>query len=240
MSAHLEFDFNDKHYDLIAHSVWELKLAGGYITDSSRWTRIAERHGRIPKVVVDVGANAGLLSIAYSLAFPESRIIAIEPCPESCMAIAHNTAGLNVEIINKAVGNSPGMVTMSLPTIEQRGQEDRRSLELEKKLAENLGILSVYGTSGLYRIEAEVDTLDNLVGDLDVGWLKIDVEGHELAVLEGADSLLRNHKPIIVIELSFENQTMAGHTVEEVRKKIESYGYQLLKQKGLDAVFVPL
>lgn len=49
-------------------------------------------------------------------------------------------------------------------------------------------------------IDVEVETLDNLLGDTRIDFIKIDVEGGEFGVLKGAKRLLETNKPIILFE----------------------------------------
>lgn len=57
--------------------------------------------------------------------------------------------------------------------------------------------------------------------------LKIDVEGHEAHVLDGAEEILKNDRPFVVIEINPELLAPAGHTPFDVLKRLESKGYRL-------------
>jgi hypothetical protein len=56
----------------------------------------------------------------------------------------------------------------------------------------------------------------------DIGFMKIDVEGHELAVLQGAETQLRRSKPNLLVEASNEHRPDA---VASVRGFLEPLGY---------------
>ncbi len=56
-----------------------------------------------------------------------------------------------------------------------------------------------------------------------VAAVKIDVEGHELAVLRGARDLLREHRPLLVVEI--EQRHLTGHTVRDVLDHLAGEGY---------------
>ena len=49
------------------------------------------------------------------------------------------------------------------------------------------------------RVQVDVVRLDDVIAE-PVGFIKIDVEGHELAVLEGAERILREHRPVLLVE----------------------------------------
>jgi hypothetical protein len=68
-------------------------------------------------------------------------------------------------------------------------------------------------------------TLDEVLGrvDLPVSFVKIDVEGHELDVLRGAERTMREQRPNLLIEI---NNDLGDRPVEEVFELIVSFGYR--------------
>jgi len=126
---------------------------------------------------VDVGANFGFW--ALPAAHRGCRVIAIEPVPTTRALLAANAArnGLSdrVQIIAGAVSDSVGSLTVAVPAGES-------------------GQASVHPDAGaeLESFTVEATTLDALVGEQPVRFLKIDVEGHEPAVLRGAARALRS------------------------------------------------
>ena len=132
-------------------------------------------------VFVDIGANVGLYSSILSRfanAYPESRFVAIEPNPETVQRLRESVRNAPVTILNVAISDN------------------------ESELAFQRGI-----TSGVFKvaepgqpIEAVVpcQKLDSLPipdGNL---ILKIDVEEHELQVLNGAEELLKSGRVKVV------------------------------------------
>lgn len=125
-----------------------------------------------PKIIVDVGASIGSTLICWQTAFPEAEIIGIEPYPENLKYLKMNTNGITV--IEKAASNFTGTLRMSCEH-------------------ENTGLAMVSDEG----VEVEADTLDNMIERCDI--LKIDVEGHDLEVIEGAERLLSTN-PYVIIE----------------------------------------
>ena len=77
------------------------------------------------------------------------------------------------------------------------------------------------------RVPVQRRSLDDYVADGtlgDVGFLKIDVEGHELSVLEGATKLLSTFQPNIVVEIE---QRHHSFPVERIFEFIEDLGYRV-------------
>ena len=108
----------------------------------------------------------------------------------------------NVTVHEAAVGAIPG--TATLVTDDRPGRD---------ALA-RLGQDTVEGIDPAHRVEREVEViaLDDLDLD-DVGFVKIDVEGHELEALAGAERLLGAQRPTVVLEAE---QRHIDHPISDV------------------------
>jgi len=136
--------------------------------------------------IVDVGANIGLLTVPFArLAQPTGKVIALEPqrivYQMLCGNIALNALD-NVFALNVAAGSSAGSITV--PPVDYRQ-------------AGNFGAVSVE-TSGAGEVVPRV-TIDALGLD-HCELIKIDVEGMELDVLEGAAATMRQCQPRLYVE----------------------------------------
>lgn len=143
---------------------------------------------------VDVGANCGLYSlIAAKHGMP---VLAIEPNPLNFLRLRQNlehNGFTGVRPLSLAMGDRPGVASL------YGGGEGA-------SLLRNWG-----GMTNTYIHEVEVSTLDALLSSYGPSsriLIKIDVEGHEPAVLAGARALIvRERAPTWIIEHSFrENQ----------------------------------
>ncbi|VVM06958.1 hypothetical protein MAMC_01375 [Methylacidimicrobium cyclopophantes] len=159
----------------------------------------------------DVGANIGFYSVlAGRLVGPEGRVLSIEPDPENaerlCAAVERN--GLrNVEVVRAALASREG--TMAL---ERRGAMSRLRESNEK-------------TAGAEAISVAVFRLEKLAerfGAPDV--VKIDVEGAEIEVLRGVGPLIRERKPVFLVE--FHSEELLG----EARKLFADYALDRIDQ----------
>jgi FkbM family methyltransferase len=140
----------------------------------------------------------------------------------------------NVAIVPKAVSNTCGKLPLHMPqgtgkthaaTLEARNMGHRAwSMEYGARSNSNSTLHAEYapGSSTL----VDVTTLDDFFTTQDRGpnFLKIDVEGHELAVLEGATRTLQSHRPAILIEC--EARHRADGDVRPVFDLLQSHGYQ--------------
>lgn len=144
---------------------------------------------RAGATVVEVGANYGTHTLPLSrLAGPAGRVIAFEPqrlvFQALCANLALNSLA-NVDARQEAAGAEPGWITVP-------------PLDYERE--NNFGGLSLAPSAGTTPGErVRLTPLDSLeLPRLDL--LKIDVEGMELSVLEGASQTLQRCKPAIYVE----------------------------------------
>lgn len=150
---------------------------------------------------LDIGANIGCISQA--LAVNGFKVVAFEPQTEVYKVLCQNFSG---ESHNVALGDDECWATMPKVYYSDKG---------------NFGGLSVGGKSiyGTYKIPVRV--LDRYTFDERVGFIKIDVEGYELKVLQGAVKLITKDKPILYIEDDRIEKSV------ELRKFIRDMGYTI-------------
>ena len=140
--------------------------------------------------IVEVGANIGNHVVWYAQHLDASRIYPVEPNPEALTLLNQNIAanGIDTVIDRRGMGYGAGKSTGTFRT-----QTDN---------ADNLGATRLVAdeTGGI-----ETKTLDAMMGDEKVDFIKIDAEGMELDVLEGARDLIARDKPVIWVEVLREN-----------------------------------
>ena len=157
-------------------------------------------------VAVDIGANIGLYSYPLSKAF--RKVVAFEPVPH-CAAILKNYGAANIEVHNVGLSSFDGFLELHIPV--HNGVE----------ISGCASFSNIPGKDGKI-ITSPVTTLDRclLTG---VSLMKIDVEGHELEVLKGADVTIKREKPVILIEIE---QRHLDFPMEIIFNRLRSYGYQ--------------
>lgn len=160
-------------------------------------------------VAVDAGANKGVYLFHLSRIF--QRVLAFEPLPDMA-AYLKKAAPRNVRVEPRALSNSAGHATLRLP----RGYNELASLE------PHTGDPDWNSTSQIVEHDVELAPLDAL-GVRDVNLIKIDVEGHELSVLEGARGTLLRCRPALLIEVE-ERHNANG--VARVEGYLKALGYQ--------------
>jgi FkbM family methyltransferase len=160
------------------------------------------------RVSVDVGAWMGPWTRA--LARRSSHVHAFEPQP-GLAAFLRRVAAPNVTVHEAAVGTAKGAATLVT--------DDRPGRDALARLGQD----TVEGIDPAHRIERQVEVvaLDDLALE-DVGFVKIDVEGHELEALAGAEGLLRTQRPTLVLEAE---QRHIEHPLSDVFAAVTTHGY---------------
>jgi len=190
---------------------------------------IGDKYGGI-KYIADVGACIGTTAIPYARVFPNAKILAIEPSRYNYGFLQFNCRDFpNIETLKIAAHNKKDLIQIANPDQSQRLREDWNI---------NTGLISVYGDSDVFWEDVVADTLDNMV-DRKVDWLKIDVEGHEQAVLEGATRVLSEDRPVLQIEMREENQSMGPYTLSSLLELIGDANYASVDKMRGDLIFVP-
>ena len=151
---------------------------------------LLRRHGYCPRVIIDAGANVGDWTRMARRIFPDAVYHLIEPqaeCAPQLTALA--TMLPSVRVYSVAV-TAPGVKSVLM------GRSDGGT---GAWVAEE-------GTSGAVQVPAT--SLDEIivVSTEDRPLLKLDLENHEIAALEGAARLLRNVE-VIISEVSFYRPT---------------------------------
>lgn len=143
-------------------------------------------------VVVDVGSAYGYYAIKASLKVrEEGKVLAVEPTIAVYKLLLKNIELYNLKntiAINKALSDKKTEATLY------------ESISRGGGVGSNIGF--VRGCKRFYKVQ--VETLDNLIkeqGLSKVDLIKIDVQGFESQVLQGAHSILQKYKPQLAVEV---------------------------------------
>ncbi len=166
------------------------------------------------EVVVDVGAHIGRYSLIA--AKRASKVVSVEPDPSNFAMLEFNiqlNGFSNVTPMWLALSNSPGKRRFYLA-----GGGDTGTSSLESSWLWRLD------TVKRKEIEVECETLDRLVDSMGlemINWLKIDVEGHEVAVLQGSHATLARTRRLI-LEVAERNEMDCRELVQRAGLEIVS------------------
>ncbi len=155
--------------------------------------------------VVDVGACVGSFALAVAQTMPEARLSIIEPWPD---ALAYLTDNLATQARMRA-------------TLHRLAASDRAG---ERLMVEG----DKWGMSALGEgvgVMVKTVRLDDLL-NRPVSLMKLDVEGHELDVLRGAQGIIARDHPRLILEMRPDMQKNGGHEPNELGEWLAANGYQ--------------
>jgi FkbM family methyltransferase len=136
---------------------------------------------------IDAGANQGFFSFALSAL--ADRVVAFEPNPD-CARFARWMLRGRAELREEALSDAPGRATFYVP-LSDEGDVLHFAGNLKRTHSQFRNMRSY---------EVEVRTVDDC-GFEDVRFLKVDVEGNEREVLDGARRTIARDTPVILLEL---------------------------------------
>lgn len=173
--------------------------------------RLLRRHVRTGETVFDVGANIGTYTLPLAhLVGSGGRVVAFEPNRRTRACLRHNVRANRlgqVVIVASAAGPEAGRVTLVAPN-------------------QNLGEVHVrpdeHGAVPMTTLDAEAVRL----GCGAVSFIKLDIEGFELAALRGAMAILRGSPRILVqTEVVPSHAARFGHSWEDLRGFFAELGF---------------
>lgn len=162
-------------------------------------------------VVMDVGANVGMITLLAAQKIGKTgRVYAFEPVPDIFARLKANielNGFVNIVPVPIALFSARGVAKLSIC---------------------HDGSSSIFRQVSTKYVEVLRETLDAFVereGIKRVDAIKLDVEGAELHVIQGAHQTIQRFKPILMVEFSPANLQTAGTSPEELFETIVSYGY---------------
>ena len=173
--------------------------------------------------VFDVGANVGVWTVLMSKFNPSARIHSFEPNNETFKLLETNVkenSCANVALIKAAASDQEGTVLFEVPTsasIFGRIVPTDRAIDDDARF-HNAPVSNV--------LRLRLADYCREAGVAEIDFMKIDVEGHELAALRGLQPLLNERRvKALYVETIEENHTRAGASFSAFVKFINDCGY---------------
>ncbi len=200
---------------------WTIYVHDGYEIGAVKLLRSLVHPGSI---ILDVGANIGTFTLPLSRAAgPTGGVHAFEPHPvlreRLTMNIALNNLR-NVTVCDVALGSKQGEEMLYGSTTANQGMASLR---------QQPGVETP--------IPCYVETIDNYVAKFKlprVDLIKIDAQGADFSVLEGAKSTLVMHKPSLYFEVAPYDLSLFGSKPEEIYDLLHSIGYEIWRNKTVE------
>lgn len=188
----------------------------------SYWTQ----HAKKAQVVFDIGANAGIYSLAAAASNPLANIHAFEPTPEIIVhfeeTVNRNHLGKRVHIHPCAVARSTGIAYLNFCSGEH---SDNEGMNFVTPSGLNLASVAIPTVS--------LDDFCPEHGISEVDLVKIDVQGLEPEVLAGAEMLIRRKAlRTIFFELNWNHDDPSHCPATKAVKILADAGYQFADPNG--------
>jgi FkbM family methyltransferase len=170
------------------------------------------------KTSIDIGAHDGIYTIHMLDASRDC--LAFEPCSSGLRALTEMVRYLSLPVHVEAVALSDTQGEASLRILER--DRGRSTIEPDNTLED---------PDGSERSEVTVQTrrLDDYNLDA-VGFIKIDVEGHELSVLRGGSATIERCLPILLIEIEERHKPNVIHDIHGFLANLGYEGYFILNK----------
>ena len=206
-----------------------------------KWSGVAAE----PRFVVDAGANIGQTLETFLGWWPSAHCLSLEPLPDAFQKLETlaSKIGANAEVMNVGLSDKPG----SLILHSSKAQPTASSFLMWNGANETndshrglRGTPSSFelGDDDRFDVNVRVETLDSifssqsasrslsLFAELGLDILKMDVQGWELPVLQGARELLKETK-VVLTEWQFDDIYGQPPPIHELDKILSDAGFRL-------------
>jgi FkbM family methyltransferase len=211
----------DCNAEQVGHGQWLLDHGSASSVEAQTTFDFLRTRNISDPIIFDVGANIGTYTNWLARIFPAGKIYAFEPQRIIFQMLCGNAAINNFDncfIHNMAISNTSGFLEITEPDYNKPEDFGIFSLVADK----------IFNKSGIKSL-IPVMSLDDFVETYQVNhvdFVKIDVEGMDLQVLQGAEQTLKNHQPGIFIEHSDNIRSILIDIQEYLGS--ENYEFQVL------------
>jgi len=190
----------------------------------SHVTHNREAHLPVDGVVLDVGANVGIMTLNFARACPSGHVYAFEP---TCFALEKlkRNISLNPELadnilVTQAFVTAPGCTENTL-----RAYSSWRVDKSPDKADHPVHGGTPMDTEGAISISLDDFVKKKQIDRVDL--LKIDTDGYELDVLKGATEVLQAYRPSIIFEIGQYLIQERGQSFQDFYDLLKPLGYEL-------------
>ena len=229
----ISFTFmNRDNLDFIAEQIWHRGLAAyeaptpGLVVSLCQGgahqcgTHQDGAHQGSAGAVLDVGANTGIFSLLAAASNPRAAVFAFEPLAHVRQVLEANlelnpSLSPRIQVHACALSNTIGSARFFETVNDQGFLTTSSSLEISHARSMDHGKF----------LDGEVETItldawaERHLGDRRLGLIKIDVETHEYAVIEGGGAVIARHRPMIILEV------LPGAEVGPIQQMIDKERY---------------
>ena len=179
-------------------------------------------------VAIDIGANVGSMALRFAKLAPKGHVFAFEPTDYAFNKLLKNLA-LNPELaeritpiqlfITDQTQSNPHIKAYSSWKVDGSALKSHRLHGGTIKAADSIAAVNIDDFCQENQIQK-------------VNLIKIDTDGHELPVMEGAKKTIENHHPSLVFEIGLYVLQEQGRAFEQYFEYLSSYNYTLINSKN--------
>lgn len=181
--------------------------------------------------VFDIGANAGLYSLNLYYELNGGEYTMFEPLTTTFEKLKKNLKLNNVDMalfhpVNMGISDKEGTFDFYMPGASEAASLEPVNDEFYLKNSDDEG--NYIGSSQMKKVRCKVTTLDEYVGTnkpANIDFIKIDVEGNEKFVLNGAYNTLKTYRPLVYSELLRKHCKRFGYHPNEVIAYMREFDY---------------
>lgn len=183
-----------------------LDVAAEYLEEFRRYIPVGA-------VVLDVGACLGDYTVTFAeMVGPGGIVVAVEPNPPVFECLKHNLKGYaNVIVGDCALGARKGAATFDV---------DARNIGASRIIKDPIGPVAVMALDDIWNWERGLD------------FIKIDAEGCEPEILDGAVETIGKFRPVMLIEIDTRALGRQGYVPEDVFVRLDRLEYEFERFGG--------
>ena len=213
--------------DMVSRSILE---SGEW--EAASWQMMRE-HLSAGGTFVDVGAQIGYYTLkAAPVVGARGHVIAVEPNPETLRRLQTNLDASEAKMVTVApvaCSDAEAVLELYAGPASNTGETS-----LSKANASQAGVVA-----NTYKVRARpLDDIVREAGVAHVDVIKIDVEGAEYMVLQGALQTLDRDHPMLLLELIDRQLQSLGSSVAQVTELLKAHGYKVGRRDGDNVEFV--
>lgn len=177
-------------------------------------------------IVLDIGAQSGSFSL-LSKFLPNTTWHSFEPDPTNRGLLEQN---LKINNINNVI--------VYKDALSDKIGEDTFSINPNQRGLNTLGKnLIRFNEKDSLKIKINLNTIDNLFLNTKIDFIKIDTEGAEYNIINGAREVLKKYKPVIFLECEDANLQQFNLSEKKLKELIKDIGYKITWQEE-DNIFI--
>lgn len=170
-------------------------------------------------VIFDIGANFGYYALLAGKTYPKAQVYAFEPIPDTYSDL---TANINLNQLTNVVPVQTA-ISRLIPDMKISGGMFYSDIEPGAS-----SLVNIRERNTIQLIEVPLIQMDDFCAEHNIypDFIKVDVEGAELQVFQGASNVLRHKRPLIFTEILRKWCIKFGHKASDVVDLLKSYDYK--------------